>query len=87
MKSDQLCFIFVFLKIVDLETDKTLPSDQLGELWVKGPQVMLGYYKNQAATDDMITQDKWLRTGELGCVCLKTCKGFYHDYIMHFVSH
>ncbi|GFS23347.1 4-coumarate--CoA ligase [Elysia marginata] len=52
--------------MVDLESERPLPSGQLGELWVKGPQVMLGYYKNQAATDDMITQDRWLRTGDIG---------------------
>ncbi|RUS72972.1 hypothetical protein EGW08_019275, partial [Elysia chlorotica] len=53
-------------KIVDPDTGHTLPSGQPGEVWVKGPQVMLGYHNNQAATDGMITQDQWLRTGDVG---------------------
>ncbi|RUS82285.1 hypothetical protein EGW08_009963 [Elysia chlorotica] len=54
-------------KVVDTASGKTLSAGELGEVWAQGPQVMLGYYNNQAATDDMITRDKWLRTGDLGC--------------------
>ena len=39
-----------------------------GEIIVKSPSVMLGYYHNDEATRDMFTEDGWLKTGDLGYV-------------------
>ena len=39
-----------------------------GEILVKSPSVMLGYYHNDAATREMFTDDGWLKTGDLGYV-------------------
>nr|CAD7202839.1 unnamed protein product [Timema douglasi] len=54
-------------KVVDLVTDLTLPVGGVGELWIRGPQVMKGYLDNIEATNDVIDKDNWLRTGDLAC--------------------
>lgn len=36
-----------------------------GELWVRGPQVMLGYWKNEKATEETYAEGGWLKTGDI----------------------
>jgi acyl-CoA synthetase (AMP-forming)/AMP-acid ligase II len=45
---------------------QTLPDGEIGEVLIQGPQVMLGYYKNEQATQDAFFPDRWLRSGDLG---------------------
>jgi acyl-CoA synthetase (AMP-forming)/AMP-acid ligase II len=52
--------------IVDQETGAALEAGREGEVWIRGPQVMLGYFDNPVATAAMITTDGWLRTGDIG---------------------
>jgi len=52
------------IKIVD-ENGRELPRGEIGELIVKGDNVMQGYYKDKAATASVI-KDGWLYTGDLG---------------------
>jgi long-chain acyl-CoA synthetase len=53
-------------RIVDASTGtETLPTGEVGELVVRGPQVMLGYWNNPAETERVL-RDGWLYTGDLG---------------------
>ncbi|MBI1326971.1 MAG: AMP-binding protein [Alphaproteobacteria bacterium] len=55
------------IKIVSRdEPGQVMLIGEEGEIWVRGPQRMKGYYKNQQATDATITADGWLRTGDVG---------------------
>lgn len=55
-------------QIVDPETGAPLGVGQLGEVWIRGPQVMKGYWKRPEETARTITSDGWLRTGDIGRV-------------------
>ena len=58
------------IKIVDMDTGKELSYNQTGEIWISAPSAMLGYYKNQKETNDVLVTDengiRWVKTGDLG---------------------
>jgi len=53
---------YVDVKIVD-------PNEEgVGELAFRGPNIMVGYYKNEEATREVLTEDGWLLTGDMGYI-------------------
>lgn len=56
---------FCDVRVVD-EFGEPLAAGEVGEIQVAGPNVMLGYLDDPAATDAAFTADGWLRTGDLG---------------------
>lgn len=62
------------MKVVDAETRTDLPQGEMGEICLRGPQVMKGYLNRPEATAEMIDSEGWLHTGDLG----------YYDKEGHF---
>jgi acyl-CoA synthetase (AMP-forming)/AMP-acid ligase II len=52
-------------KIIDPLTKQDISPYEQGELLVRGPQIMKGYWKNEEATQQTITSDGWLHTGDI----------------------
>ncbi len=65
------------VRIVDDE-GKVLANDQVGELQVRGPQVMQGYWQRPEATKEVLDEDGWLSTGDI--------VKFDENYLLHIVD-
>ncbi|MGE6386038.1 long-chain-fatty-acid--CoA ligase FadD1 [Pseudomonas sp. NPDC078416] len=50
------------------DAGEELPLGEVGELCIKGPQVMKGYWQRQDATDEMLDADGWLKTGDIAII-------------------
>lgn len=60
----------VNIKIISPEDGEEQSYNKIGEICIESPSIMLGYYKNQQATDEIIKvhndEKRWLHTGDLG---------------------
>ncbi|WP_210470919.1 AMP-binding protein [Sporosarcina sp. 6E9] len=64
----------VEVKIVDPVTEEKVEIGEPGELWTRGYHVMEGYYNNEEATNDVINEEGWLRTGD---IAIEDAEGYY----------
>ena len=55
-------------QIVDVDSGQEVADGERGELWIRGANVMKGYYNNEEATAQTIDADGWLHTGDVAVV-------------------
>ncbi|MCU0268532.1 MAG: AMP-binding protein [Acidimicrobiales bacterium] len=55
------------VRLVDSDGEDVLVGDA-GEVWVRGPNIFAGYWNDPVATADALTDDGWLRTGDIAVV-------------------
>ncbi len=71
------------LRIVDRLTGAVLADGEVGEICIKGPQIMRGYWRNDGATAECIHADGWFKSGDAGY--LQEGFLFIHDRVKDMI--
>ncbi|KAK6824245.1 hypothetical protein RU639_005092 [Aspergillus parasiticus] len=53
------------IRLMDDDDENEVEPGQSGEIWLRGPNIMKGYWRNNKAAHETITSDGWLRTGDV----------------------
>lgn len=53
---------------ISIKINSDAPQKEAGEIWVKGRSVMMGYYKDEEATQQVFSHDGWFKTGDMGVI-------------------
>ena len=73
------------MKIIDLESGRSLPANQNGEVCFRGPPCFVGYLKNEPETKKAIDSDEWYHSGDIGYYNDQKCL-FIIDRINQMIS-
>ncbi|KAK0452898.1 uncharacterized protein EV420DRAFT_629950 [Desarmillaria tabescens] len=65
-RPDSCGFVASVNEILIMKDGAKAAPGVVGEIWLRGPNVMKGYYGDEATTDKVLTKDGWLMTGDLG---------------------
>lgn len=65
----------IAIRLVDAVTDKPVPLDQPGIIVLKGPNIFPGYLRDEKRTKEVLSDDGWFRTGDVGFI---DSDGFLH---------
>ncbi|KAL8704499.1 MAG: hypothetical protein Q9201_002339 [Fulgogasparrea decipioides] len=68
----------VEVKIMNLQGSEEMSDDEEGELWVRGPNVCRGYWRNETATKEVLLSDAWFKTGDIAILS--------KDRVIHIVA-
>ena len=60
-------------RLVD-EAGVDVAGGEVGELWIRGPNIMLGYHLNEKATKETINAEGWMMTGD---ICSRSAEGYF----------
>jgi 4-coumarate--CoA ligase len=80
-------------KIMDESGKNEVPHGERGEIWVRAPNVMKGYWNRPDATRETLTPDGWLKTGDIAYIDKKgrffivdRKKVRHSDLLMNFIN-